>query len=109
MANTRKSEPKKSAAKTRSMKPAKDPGSREKQLTSLAVDLAEKQLRDGTASPSVITHFLKMASEREHIEREILREQAKLIEAKASSIESGKNTEKLLEEAINAMKAYSGD
>ena len=67
---TTKKEPQ--VRKPRAAKPAADPVSRERQLTSLAVDLAEKQLRDGSASPSVINHFLKIASTREAIEREIL-------------------------------------
>ena len=91
----------------RAAKPAADPLSRERQLTSLAVDLAEKQLRDGTASPSVINHFLKIASTREAIEREILEKQANLIAAKADAINSGKEAAELTKNAIDAMKAYS--
>lgn len=38
------------------MRPALTPEARENQLISLASDLAEKQLREGTASSQVITH-----------------------------------------------------
>lgn len=94
--------------KARTSKPAIDPGSREKQLISLAVDLAEQQLKDGTAPPSVINHFLKLASTREEIEREMLKNQSTLTAAKAAAITQGKESEVKVQEAIDAMKAYSG-
>lgn len=93
--------------KKNASKPASTPEAREQQLVNLAVNLAEKQLRDGTASPSVIAHFLKLASTRETIEREILEKQAKLIEAKAQNIAQGKESEQLAKEAIEAMKTYN--
>lgn len=80
---------------------------REQQLISLAVNLAEQQLRDGTASPSIINHYLKMASTRESIEREMLKKQSKLIDAKVQSIVEGKEQEQLAKAAIEAMKNYN--
>ena len=88
--------------------PAQDPVAREKQLINLAVDLAEKQLIEGTASPSVLTHYLKLASTRETVEREILEKQAKLITAKTDSISQAKDAEEMVKQAIDAMRAYSG-
>lgn len=88
-------------------KPTLDPVIREQQLTALAVDLAEKQLREGTASTAVITHYLKIASTREAIEREILERQAELISAKSSAIISDKNAEDVAKKAIDAMRDYS--
>lgn len=87
--------------------PAGSPEAREKQLINLAVDLAEKQLMDGTAPASVINHFLKLASKRENLEREILEKQKQLLEAKTSSISSAKESERVAQEAIEAMKSYS--
>jgi hypothetical protein len=89
------------------MRPATTPEAREQQLVSLAVNLAEKQLRDGTAAPSVINHFLKIASTRETIEREMLEKQSKLIEAKAQSIAKDREAEDLAKAAIEAMKNYN--
>ena len=94
---------------TRRAKPILDPVAREKQMVGLAVDLAEKQLRDGTASSSVITHYLKIGSTREYLEREILEKQSRMLSAKADSIESGKRTEELYTDAIDAMRRYSGE
>lgn len=99
--------PKKEAKKPAVGRPASTPEAREQQLVNLAVTLAEKQLRDGTASPSVINHFLKIASSRETIEREILEKQARLIEAKAESISKDKEAESLAKAAIEAMKNYN--
>lgn len=92
--------------KTTRSKPATTPEAREKQLVKLAVDLAEKQLSEGTASPSVINHFLKLATRREDLEREILEKQSKLIEAKASSISKDREAEELAKAAIEAMRTY---
>ena len=105
--------PKKTTPKTveskklREARPASNPEAREQQLVSLAVDLAEKQLRDGTASPSVISHYLKISSSRETIEREMLQKQAALIEAKAQNISKDREAEDLAKAAIEAMKNYN--
>lgn len=89
------------------LKPANDPQSREKQLVNLAVNLAERQLIDGTASPSVINHYLKIGSTREVLEREILEKQAILTGAKADEIKSGKDKADSAAAAVEAIKMYS--
>jgi hypothetical protein len=89
------------------VRPASTPEARENQLINLAVSLAEKQLIDGTASPSIINHYLKMASKREVIEREILEKQSKLIDAKTQNIVKEKEQEELAKAAIEAMKNYN--
>lgn len=95
----------------RKMRPALTPEAREQQLVSLAVDLAEQQLIDGTASSQVITHFLKLGSSRADLERAKLEHETKLLEAKTQAIESQKNVEELYSQAIAALKSYgpSGD
>lgn len=89
-------------------RPALTPEARENQLISLAIDLVEQRLIDGTASSQETTHFLKLASTKAKIEKEILLEQKKLIAAKTKSIESSEEMKGLYEEALNAMKRYSG-
>lgn len=89
-------------------RPAISPEARENQLIALAVNLAEQQLRDGTASSQVITHFLKRGSTKEKLEQEILQEQKKLIEAKTENLQSAKRIEELYENAMKAMKQYDG-
>lgn len=90
------------------MRPALTPEARENQLISLASDLAEKQLREGTASSQVITHYLKLGSTKERIEKEILEKQKELIEAKTQNLQSAKRIEELYSNALNAMRNYSG-
>lgn len=87
---------------------ASTPEAREQQLIALAVDLAEKQLIEGTASSQVISHFLKLGSIRAQIEKELLEKQRDLAAAKAESIKSGARMEELYLNAVNAMKSYSG-
>lgn len=93
---------------SRSVRPGLTPEARENQLISFAVDLAEKQLREGTASSQVITHYLKLGSTKERIEKEILEKQKELIVAKTEQLQSAKRVEELYIDAINAMKKYSG-
>lgn len=81
--------------------------SRENYLSSLALDLAEKQLQDGSASPLVIAHFLRQGSPRAQLEREKIRQENALLAAKTAAIESAGNEEQMYENAIEAMKRYS--
>ena len=90
------------------IRPALTPEARENQLISLAVDLAEKQLLDGTASSQVITHYLKLGSTKEKIEKEILEKQKELISAKTAALKSAERVEELYKDAISAMREYSG-
>lgn len=96
-------------SRPRRMKPALTDEAREKQLISLANDLAEKQLLDGTASSQVITHYLKLGSQREKLERERLQEENKLLRAKTEALKSAKDVEKLYADALKAMSHYSGN
>lgn len=97
-----------SSGNRKKIRPALNPEARENQLVSLAVDLAEKQLADGTASSQVITHYLKIGSTKEKIEKEILENQKELIKAKTQSLQSAQKIEELYANAMAAMKNYSG-
>lgn len=90
------------------MQPAKSPEEQEQRMIMLSMNLAEQQLRDGTASSQVITHYLKLASSKERAEKKKLEEETKLLQAKSKAIESAERIEKLYGEAIDAMKEYSG-
>ena len=89
-------------------RPALSPETRENQLIALAVDLAEKQLREGTASSQVISHFLKLGSTIANLEKERLKNEVALMQAKTESIKTAKNIENLYKEAIDAMRSYGG-
>lgn len=91
------------------IRPALTPEARENQLVALAVDLAEQQLRDGTASSQVITHYLKLGTSKEKLEREKLEKENELLTAKTEAIQSAKRVEELYTNALNAMRIYSGN
>lgn len=98
----------KSSGTTKRSRPAMSPEARENQMIALAMDRAEEQLRDGTASSQVITHFLKLASSTERLEKRIKEEQAKMLEAKTGQLKSMQNMEEVYAQAIKAMRTYQG-
>lgn len=102
-----KNEPSTTAPRKR--RPATTPEARENQLISLAYDLVEQRLLDGTAKAQETVHFLKLGSTKERIEKEILERQKELITAKTEAIQSAKRIEELYENALNAMKIYGGN
>ena len=91
----------------RRMRPALTPEARENQLVSLAVDLDEQQLRDGTASSQVITHYLKLGSTKKKKKKEKLEEENKLLKAKTEAMQSQRRSEGLFEKAISEMNRYA--
>jgi hypothetical protein len=90
-------------------KPATTPEARENEIVSDAMDLAEEQIRNGSASSQVLTHFLKLGSSREQLEQQRLEHENELTRVKIEAIESQKRVEELYMEALGAMRAYSGD
>lgn len=90
------------------MRPALTPEARENQMISLAMDLVEQRLIDGTASSQETTHFLKLATAKYKYEQDILKTQKELITAKTEQIHSTIRNEEIMKEAISAFKRYSG-
>lgn len=88
--------------------PAQTIEGRENQMIALAVDLAEEQLRNGTASSQIITHYLRLGTTRELLEKKRIEQDIKLSEAKTEAMESAKHVEELYAKAIDAMRSYSG-
>lgn len=107
MSRTKSSAAQSSEPKKR-RRPAMTPEARENQLISYAYDLAEQRLLDGTATSQEVVHFLRLGSTKERIEKEILERQKSLIEAKTEAYQSSKRVEELYENALKAMKIYSG-
>jgi len=97
-------EPKKKRA------PANSPEEQENRMIYYANQMAEEQLRNGTAPPSLVLHYVKLGTEREKmdLEKEILKSNKRLLEARADQIDSSKRNEELYERAIDAMRRYSG-
>lgn len=96
-------------AKPKLGRPATTPEAREGQLVALATNLAEQQLRDGTASAQVITHYLRHGSTREQLERKRLENENLLTQAKIEQMQSQARVEELYAKALSAMKSYAGN
>lgn len=90
------------------LRPALTPEAQENQAKSLAYDLAIEQMRNGTASSQIIVHFLKLATEKERLERVKLENETELLAAKKKALQSSERSEELYEKAIKAMRRYSG-
>lgn len=88
--------------------PARTPEAREDELASAAYDLAEEQIRNGTASSQVLTHFLKAGSRRERMEQERMEHEIELMQVKKEQLEGQKRVEELYVSALEAMRSYSG-
>lgn len=97
-----------SAEPKRRGRPAISPEARENQMIALAVDCAERQLMEGTASPSVIVHYLKLGSTKDRIEKEKLENEVKLLTAKTEALQSQKQIQELYADALSAMRTYQG-
>lgn len=88
--------------------PAKTPEERESMLVAMALDRAEQQIADGTASSQLLTHFAKLGSSRETLEQERLRNENQVLRKKVESMEAAIDVKNLMEEALGAFKGYSG-
>lgn len=86
--------------------PATTVEGREKQMINLTLDVVERQLRSGEASAQVLTHYLKLATVKEEMERDNLRAQNKLLEARVQALASSANSEELAKKAIEAFTSY---
>ena len=100
---------KSSSEPVRKIRPALTPEARENQMIALAMDLVEQRLLNGTASSQETTHFLKLGTAKEKLERERLEKENELLKAKTEAIKSEQKMEELYREAIKAMGIYSGN
>ena len=92
----------------RRLRPGLSPEADENQLISLSIDAAKKMLVEGTAPTSIVLHYLKLATTRERMEREMMATQKELMEAKKQALESQAKVEQLYADAMKAMQRYSG-
>lgn len=92
----------------RRTRPALTPEARENELIALAVDVAEEQLRNRTASSQVIVHYLKLGSSKERLEKEMLEKQKELLVAKAESLEAARKAEEDYAKVLDALRRYGG-
>lgn len=90
------------------MRPALTPESQENTMIALAMNLVQKRLVEGTASSQETTHFLKLATVKYQLEKEKLRAENELVQAKTKALEKTDESTRIAEEAIKAMRTYSG-
>lgn len=93
---------------TRRRQPARTPEEQERIIVGKAIDLVEKQIDQGTVSAQVLSHYVKLAGEKERLEREKLRRENELLEAKVEALAEQKNSSAVYEEALRAMRSYQG-
>lgn len=93
----------------KSMPTPKTTEGREAQLINLAMNQAQKQLENGTATSQVLIHFLKLGASIAKFKRARLEAEVELAKAKVSSIESQQHIEELYQEALSAFRTYTGD
>lgn len=82
---------------------------REAQVINLAIDLAEKQLADGTATSQIMVHYLRLGTVKSQLEIEKLKHETELLQAKTAQIKSVEKLTELYEDAISAMRSYQGE
>ena len=88
--------------------PAESLEARENQLIALAMDRAEKQIRSGKVSSQVLTHFLKLGTEKTACENEKIKNENEMLKAKVETLRSQQRSEELYQAALNAMRSYAG-
>lgn len=103
-----KVKPTNSSNSTKKIRPALTPEARENQLISLAMDLVEQRILDGTASSQETTHFLKLASSKAKLEKQLLEAQAEMAIAKKEALDAQRRSDEDLKQVIKAFRHYSG-
>lgn len=81
---------------------------RELQISSLAYDLVEQRMRDGTATSQETCYFLKLANPNQKLQKRKLEKEIELLEAKTEQIQAARRMDEVYTEAINAFKLYGG-
>lgn len=91
-----------------SITPAMTPEDQEDQLISLAVDLAVKRLREGTASNQLVSEIIKLGTTKERLAKEKLQRENEMLRAKTEAIEASRRNGEMYAEALKAMREYAG-
>lgn len=93
----------------RRTRPALTVEGRESQIAALAYDLVEQRILNGTATSQETTYFLKLGSSKERLEREMLKKQNELLQAKTESLKSAARIEALYLDAMKSFREYNGE
>lgn len=88
---------------------ARSPEARERELTALAMDKVEERMRTGAATAAEYTHFLKLATVQAELEKEKTRNENELLKARVENLAMQARLEEVYSNALQAMRAYSGN
>lgn len=92
-------------SKTRS-KPSHTPEGRENQLIALAYDKVEERIINNQATSQELVHFLRLGTEKAKLEKEKLKIDKELAEAKIKSLGSDEELKELTKKALTAFSSY---
>lgn len=87
---------------------ARNPEARMNQLVSLAVDLVEQRLLNGTATSQETTTIIRYGTSQSKLEQELTEERINLMKAKRESIEAAKRSDEMYGQVLTAIREYSG-
>jgi len=109
MKSTKKQdEEKEEEPRKRGQAPGRTVEARENKIISLAYDLVEERIKKKTATSQEVTAFIKAGSVQAYLEREKLRKENELLQAKTDALKSQKAVEELYAKAMAAFRTYSG-
>lgn len=77
-------------------------------MIALAMDQAERQLREGNAPAPVVMMFAKAGLGRERLERQRLEGEVSALRAKVAQMEAASQSNEKLDEVLRAFRRYSG-
>ena len=89
-------------------RPARTAEERQDQLINLAIDEAERQISKGIATSQIITHYLKLATEREKAEITRIQGEIALQKAKIEAMAGQARQEQMFKDAVAAFRGYQG-
>jgi len=78
-------------------------------MISLAFDLVEQRLRDGTASATETVALMKLGSSRERLEQQRIGYENELLVVKKEAMEASVKSDELFREAMDYFRAYTGN
>lgn len=84
------------------------PEGMESYLVNLAMQRAAEMLEKGNAPAQIISHFLKLGTEKAKYEREKLKAETQLAVSRADLVESQRKSEETAARALAAFKKYAG-
>lgn len=88
---------------------ASTPEMREQQIAASAMDLAERQIRKGTASSQTINHYLDIGSPLYKLKMKKAAYEIELIKAKIEEAKQSTKLEAMYADAMTAMRTYKGE